>query len=191
MTVTKEKEILVDLLPEGRLFPWPENGLLPYTWKWTARGDTPADKAKDIIGKRCLGREQWGKGVQNCSVTWRAVLGFMRMGLVFRVVSGQLSCSAHTCPSWWCSYLSAKRDSSARDSGRLVVSSWLLLKAAPWSLSGPPVVRLLRQAAIIMPGSFSQWSSNRLVAIYGLMMRIYTFWSLVIFVMLEATYKVL
>ena len=42
-----------------------------------------ADKARDSIGKGCLGREQQGKGTQeNCSATWLAVSGFMVMALV-------------------------------------------------------------------------------------------------------------
>ena len=46
--------------------------------------ETRADKARDWIGKRCLGREQEGKGTQeDCSATWLAVSGFMVMGLVF------------------------------------------------------------------------------------------------------------
>ena len=45
-------------------------------------GDTCADKARDFIGKGHSGGEQQGKGTQNCSAAWLAVLGFMVMGLV-------------------------------------------------------------------------------------------------------------
>ena len=42
-----------------------------------------SDKARDFIGKGCLGGEQESKGTQeNCSVTWLAVSDFMVMGLV-------------------------------------------------------------------------------------------------------------
>ena len=45
--------------------------------------ETHADKARDFIGKGCLGREQEGKGTQkDCSAMWLAVLGFMVMGLI-------------------------------------------------------------------------------------------------------------
>ena len=45
--------------------------------------ETRADKARDLIGKGCLGREQEGKGTQeDCSAMRLAVLGFMVMGLV-------------------------------------------------------------------------------------------------------------
>ena len=45
--------------------------------------ETRADKARDFIGKGCLGREQEGKGTQeDCSAMWLAVLDFMVMGSV-------------------------------------------------------------------------------------------------------------
>ena len=40
------------------------------------------DKARAFIGKGRQSGEQGGKGTQNCSATWVAVLGFMVMGLV-------------------------------------------------------------------------------------------------------------
>ena len=44
---------------------------------------TRADKARDFIGKWCLGGKQQGEGTQeNCSAMWLAVSGFMVMGLV-------------------------------------------------------------------------------------------------------------
>ena len=72
-------------------------------------------------------------------------------------------------PSWWRTHLSVKMDFSVRASERLaghIVSSLLLL-APPefWlvelhSLSGPPTVRQLRQAVIIIPGQGGQfWST--------------------------------
>ena len=42
-------------------------------------GDTCADAARDFIVKVHVGREQQGKGTQNCSATWLVVLGFMMM----------------------------------------------------------------------------------------------------------------
>ena len=60
-----------------------------------------------------------------------------------------------------CVHLSTKMDSSSKDSGRLVISalllplprsSWSVFRAAPSSLSGPPVVRQLMQVAVILPG---------------------------------------
>ena len=101
-------------------------------------------------------------------------LRFYRNGINFWVVSGQSSCLAHSWsgsgPSW--QDLSAKMDLSAKDSGRLVVFSlllapskfsWLVFRAAPCSLSGPPVVRQLMQVAITVPGQggwFHHWSPN-------------------------------
>ena len=47
--------------------------------------ETRADKARDWIGKRCLGREQEGKGTQeDCSAMWLTVSGLMVMVLVSR-----------------------------------------------------------------------------------------------------------
>ena len=63
--------------------------------------------------------------------------------------------------SWWHMLLSAKVDFRVKDSGRSVVSSLplappkccqLVFRAAPCSLSGPPVVRQLMQVAITVPG---------------------------------------
>ena len=49
--------------------------------------ETRADKARDLIGKGCLGREQEGKGTQeNSSATW---LRFYGDGISFQVVFGQ------------------------------------------------------------------------------------------------------
>ena len=57
----------------------PESGLLSSTWKWTVWGDTWADKPRAFIGKGHLGREQEGKGTQNCSAAWLEFLGFLVM----------------------------------------------------------------------------------------------------------------
>ena len=70
------------LLQEGWPLPGPESGLLFNTRKWIVRGDTRADKAKDLIGKGCLGGEQRGKGNQDCSAMWLTVSVFVVMGLV-------------------------------------------------------------------------------------------------------------
>ena len=52
-------------------------------WKWTVQGDTRVDKARDVIGKECLGREQQGKGIQeNFSAMWLTVSGFIAVGLI-------------------------------------------------------------------------------------------------------------
>ena len=48
--------------------------------------ETLADKARDFIGRR-----QLGKGIQNCSATWLAVSGF----ILIRLVSG-LSLANHS-----------------------------------------------------------------------------------------------
>ena len=75
--------LIIIWLQGGGPLPGPETGLLSNTQKWTVRGDTCADKARDFIGKGRLAGEQEGKGTQeNFSVTWLAVSGFMVMGLV-------------------------------------------------------------------------------------------------------------
>ena len=54
-----------------------------YTQKLIVQGDACADKARDLMGKGCRGREEQGKGIQeNCSATCIAVSGFMVMRLV-------------------------------------------------------------------------------------------------------------
>ena len=64
--------------------------------------------------------------------------------------------------------LSAKMDSSAKDPGQLVVSSLLLappkssqlvFRAAPRSLSEPPSMRQLMQAATVLLGQGGQFQS--------------------------------
>ena len=68
----------VVLLQEGGPLPGPESGLSSNTWKWIVQWDTHADKARDFIGKACLGGEQQ----ENPSISWLAVSGFMVMGWV-------------------------------------------------------------------------------------------------------------
>ena len=62
-------------------------------------------------------------------------------GVSLRLVSGQSSCLVHSLiqgPSWWCTHVSARKDSSEKDSGRLVISSlcwsphWVLLVRFWW-----------------------------------------------------------
>ena len=127
------QRMAVQMLQEGGPLPRHESGLLSNTQKWIVWGDTRAVKARDFTGKGHLGGERQGKGTQeNCSVMWLTVLGFMVMGLVSR-----LSVANHLAwPIVWLRvipggsriYLSAKMDSSEKDSGRLVISSlfWLL-----------------------------------------------------------------
>ena len=48
----------------------PKSGLLSNTEKGIVQGDTRANKARDFIGKKHLGEEQYGRGIQeNCSAT--------------------------------------------------------------------------------------------------------------------------
>ena len=54
-------------------------------WKWTVQGDTCVFKARDFIGKECLGRKQQDKGTQeNFSAMWLTVSGFIAVGLISR-----------------------------------------------------------------------------------------------------------
>ena len=133
---------------------------------WIVGRDSDIDSAKDFTGKGHLGREQQGKGTQeNCSALWLAVYGFMGMELVLGLSPANhlawLIFGLTQGPSWWCLHLSAKMDSSTKDSGRLVGFSphWplplilpkfcrLVFRAAPCSLLEPPVVRQLIQAAL-------------------------------------------
>ena len=64
------------------------------TWKWIVWGDTCTDKTNPFVVKGCLNRKQQAKGTQeDCSALWITNSGFMVVGLVFWVVSGQSSCS--------------------------------------------------------------------------------------------------
>ena len=57
--------------------------------------DTRVDRARDLVGKGCLGREQQGKRTQgNCSATRLAVSGFMVTVLVSRLsLANHLACA--------------------------------------------------------------------------------------------------
>ena len=122
------------MLQEGGLLPGPESGLLSNSEMNCPRRCTHADKAKDFIGKGRLGGEQQGKGTrENCSATWLAVSGFMvmRLGPVLSLanhLAWPIFGPTHG-PSWWRVPLSAKMDSSKKDSGWLVgyIMGWRLL----------------------------------------------------------------
>ena len=63
-----------------------KSGLLSHTQKWIIQRDTHADKARDFIGKGCLGGEQESKGTQeDCCKALLKVSGFIVMGLVPRL----------------------------------------------------------------------------------------------------------
>ena len=117
-------------------------------------GDTRADKAKAFIGKGYPDGEQQGKETQeNFSATWLTVSSFM----VMRLISGFLWLTILTQgPFWYCAHNSANKDSSEKDSERLVGhKDWCLLSPldpsrillvggslfVPHSLQGPPVLR--------------------------------------------------
>ena len=104
-------------------------------------------KQETLLGR---GGEQQGEGTQeNRSAMWLAVFGFMGMGLVLGL--SLASCLAWPVlglaqgPSCWWAYLSAKMDSSDKDSWRLVIScllmaphtsSWLVVGVSPLFLTG-------------------------------------------------------
>ena len=121
---------------KGDPFPGPKSGFFSNALKWIVWGDTGGDKGKDFIGKGLLGGEQQGKGTQeNCSAMWLVVSGFMVMGLV----SG-LSLANHLAwpkfgltqgPSGWHVHLSGKMVPSIKDSGMLVISSFLMALLNP------------------------------------------------------------
>ena len=80
--------------------------------------ETRADKARDFIGKGCLGREQEGKGTQeDYSAVRLEVSGFMVMGLVSGLFLASYSDSGSF--RWYVQCL-AKMDASKEDSGRPV-----------------------------------------------------------------------
>ena len=149
------------MLQEGGPLPGPETGFLSNTQKWIVRGDTCADKARDFIGKWRPGKEQEGKGTQeNCSVTWLAVLGFMVIGLVFR-----LSLANHSdSESFLVVHALFSQDGCQREGFWEVVGQvvspfdlfWTLLVGGgllvPYSLPGPPVLKQLMQMVTMVPG---------------------------------------
>ena len=123
---------------------------LSNTWKWMIRGDTWADKARDFIGKECMGGEQQGKGTQeSCSAVWLEVLGFMVMGLVsglflanhydsrsFLVVHTLLSHDRCQWEEFW--EVEGHMASPVDLSQTLPIGGSLLV---PCSLPGPPVIK--------------------------------------------------
>ena len=148
---------------------------VPRTGSCLTRGkelseETHADKARDFIGRRHLGGEQQGKGIQeNCSVTCHVArsLGFYGDGISFQVVFGQ---------SFWLRVLpggtriAQPRWMLARGIREVdghVVSpfdlSWTLLvgggQLVPCSLPGPPVVKQLMQMVTREPGQGGRFQS--------------------------------
>ena len=132
--------------------------------------ETHADKARDFIGRRHLGGEQQGKGIQeNCSVTCHVArsLGFYGDGLV----SG-LSLANHSdSESFLVAHTSLNQDGCQREgfwevvgyvvspfdlSQTLPVGGGLLV---PCSLPGPPVVKQLMQIVTREPGQGGQFQS--------------------------------
>ena len=99
----------------------------------------------------------YGDGVSFLGCLWPIIL----FVTIFGLTQG---------PSWWREHLSAKTESSVRVSGRLAghIMGWHLLPllgpsqiilAALCSLLGPPVVKQLMQAVLILPGEGGQfWS---------------------------------
>ena len=145
--------IVPALLQEGGPLPGPESGLLSNTRQWIVQGDTScfADKARHFHGKGHLGREQEGKGTQNCSATW---LGFHGDGISSWDVFGQ---SFWLSPFWWC--LFSQDGCWCQWEGFWEVSlfdlSWTLLVGGgllvSCSLPGPPVLKPLMQMVTLLP----------------------------------------
>ena len=78
-------------MQEGGLLPQHKSKLASITQKLPVQGETLADKARDFIGKGCLGGEQEDKETQeNCSAH---SLRFYGNGVKLQVVSSQsLAC---------------------------------------------------------------------------------------------------
>ena len=84
--------------------------------------------------------EQQGEGTQEtCSAGWLTVSGFMGMGtvsgwsLASRPAWSLLGLGLAQCPSWQHTHFSAKMDSSAKDPGKVAVSSLLWAPPQPSS----------------------------------------------------------
>lgn len=93
--------VRVGVLQEGEPLQGPQHGLLYNIQKWIVGGDTCADKEKNFIGMRFLGREQQGEGTQNCSAMWLKVSDFMGMVLVSRSsLTNHLAYIFAQVPSW-------------------------------------------------------------------------------------------
>ena len=101
-------------------------------------------KQKTLLGRGPLGREQQRKGTEeNCSAVWLTVSGFMVMGLVSGLsLANRLAWPIFGLtfgPFWRCAHLSAKVDSSAKDSGRLVGQNYGLVSPPSfWPLLNSP-----------------------------------------------------
>ena len=156
------------LLQKGRSFLGLERRFLSNTLKWIVQGNTQADKARDIIGKGHLGREQEGKGTQeDCSATWLTVLGFMAIGLVsslsladhcysgfFLVAHALLSQDGCLWEGFWeaVGHMMPPFDISQI----LLVGGGLLV---PGSLSEPPVIKQVMHMVTMVPGQGEQFQS--------------------------------
>ena len=149
-------------------FTGPKSELLFNTQEWMVQGDTQTDKAKDFLREGCLGGEQQGKGTQeNCSTTWLTVSAFMVMRLVSRLSLAKHSDSGSSLVVHTSLSQDRFQPEGFWEVGRtyrlfpsLFGPSWTLscyfLEVVPPSLLGPPIVRQLRQAIIIMPGQSRQ-----------------------------------
>ena len=85
--------------------------------------DTCADRARDFVGKGCLGREQQGKRTQgNCSATRLAVLGFVVTvsGCLWPIILLVPIFGLTQGPAWWHVHHSANVDSSKKGSWRVI-----------------------------------------------------------------------
>ena len=134
--------------------------------------DTRADKARDFIGKGRLGGEQQVREPGRTALPHGSQSQVYGSGVSVWVVSGQSSCLVRTWSgpgSFLVVLTSLCQDGfQLQGSGRLVVSSVLLappqssqlvFRAAPHSLSGPPVGRQLMQVATLVLGQGRQfWS---------------------------------
>ena len=107
------------LLQEGEPLPGLKSELLSNTRQWIIQGDKRADKAGDVIGKGCQGREQECKGNPGGLLCHGAhSLEFYGDASSFWVVSGQ-SLWLQVLPGSTC-IAQPQMDSSEEDSGRLV-----------------------------------------------------------------------
>jgi len=108
-------------LLEGGPLPGPEHGLSSNT---CVRGDTHMlRKQKALLGRGTQGESSRLREPRRTFCHLARSLRCHGNGVSFRVLSGQSSCLARTWSdsgSWWCVHLSAKMDSSTKDSGRLV-----------------------------------------------------------------------
>ena len=119
--------------------------------------------------KRLLGRGAWVQSprVRELSAMWLAVSDFMGLGLVSGLSLADhpvLPISALTqAPSWWYVHLSAKIDPTAKDSGKLVLSSLLLVGSSQilWVSFQGNSMFLIRASYCVIPhasGCYCAWS---------------------------------